>query len=210
MRRETQSTYDRWYSVSGPELEEAYTGSEPFSSVVIPCQAVYFWRPSFRPPEALRNDAAACAAWIDRICSFPFANVGEKKICHFLTLSGIQLQPAQMSQEKRSILKKVCQKKSGRRWVLAYLRKLTELCPAIYCGETGNLPSRVRDHLSAASSFGAKVTGSARISWEDLDLHYYAIGEVSEEDSKGAVARRQLLETMGTALTLSGYVDRRG
>ena len=58
--------------------------------------------------------------------------------------------------------------------------------------------------MRAHTDFGRTI--EERLSWEQLDLHYYDLGPQSENESQ----LRKALEYMTTALTIGGFTQRPG
>lgn len=68
-------------------------------------------------------------------------------------------------------------------------------------GETGHLPTRIKQHLQGDSDFGHLVLVHPQLSWASLDLYYYSLGRPTD----GAKEIRKALEYVTSTITIAGY-----
>lgn len=205
--------YGKWHEVNGAELEEAAAGEESLEQILLPCQAVYVWRHACRVSPAVSKDPDLFYKWVNEHVSLPFGDVSSRRMSHFLEVEKLILRGAPLSNEKKKVLKNLVYQSKGRKWLSSFMNSnLAVFIPPLYVGESGNLPSRVRDHLNGQTGFGNKIIENRQLSFSDLTLSYFALGAVREDEdsSKSVRDRRQLLEMILTNLTISGFVDRRG
>jgi hypothetical protein len=199
-----------WVRVPGDELAEVFNDGGSLGDMLPSVQAVYIWKRTFRCPSGSRSSATAFATWVMKLLETPLAELVEKQITHFARQS-IRLVPAPLPEEKRRILLQFAQNERHRKQLIAYLVSLEAFSPPLYVGETANLPVRIGEHLGGATGFGLKIAESSHLSWPELDLFFLELGESRvDEGETDAKARRTFLEIVATALSLSGYVDRRG
>ena len=97
-----------------------------------------------------------------------------------------------------------------RHFLAKYVRTLWQFAPPLYCGETGNLRNRSREHVTGETGFGRRVLAREVPPWRDLELGYLILGDARADDDLRASQRRRLLEVVATSLLVAGYVDRRG
>ena len=163
------------------------------------------------PPDSLR-DPDRFARWIQEAIKVPLGEVRNKSLGHFAFMDRLSIRSGGLTPDKQEALRQLSAQKKQRAWLGRFMKSIGEFTPPLYCGETSDLPARVRDHLAGDSGFGTKITDSVFLSWSDLELLYYPFGPAHGEDEAGARSktRRTLLEFLATSLTLSGYVDRRG
>ena len=89
-------------------------------------------------------------------------------------------------------------------WLAHCVRSLAQFSSPLYCGETGNLAQRVRDHVSAETGFGQQVQHGKVPPWCELELAFHALGDAENDDDIKAKERRTLLEIVTTAFSVAG------
>lgn len=198
----------QWRTVQGDTLLDALEGNRLGPGAVMECSAIYAWKRSFRAPAGARRSGRAAEKWIGELFATPLGTVTNYQISHYLRVTGLELTPESMTDHQRRTLRSMCDDDAKRRRLIKYVESLAGMTPSLYVGETGNLRGRIGEHISGETDFGVRVNDSNTISWSDLDLHYYYLGEAKAE-TVGKSARTTL-ETIATAMTISGWVSRRG
>lgn len=194
-----------WQVVPGEQLVELYQTSS-LRDIVPKRSVVYSWRLSLRPPLGASTNGTTLTDWVDTLMALPLGAVEETRVSHTLRIESVQIRGGGLGEEKKRVLKAFLKARENRIWFLRYLESLGPISLALYTGETGNLYSRVRQHLDGLSDFGAMINGHSELSWEKLDLYYVDVGEPSESASK----TRKLLEYITAVLTMSGFTKRPG
>ena len=110
----------------------------------------------------------------------------------------------QDTSQQRDSLSHWLRQRTARQWLSNYLSQLAPHAPALYVGETANLHRRIKEHLSGQTNFGTTIEG--RLQWEDLDLHYYQLGEARREES----STRKAIEFLTNAFAIGGFTQRPG
>lgn len=192
-----------WSSVGGPELVEALAEGS-LHDLLEERSAIYMWKRNLQRSSGIGVEARQFTQWLGRLIDSPHGATGSRRLGHFLEVSSIELRPAALTERQKTILKQWLVEPRRGRWLTRYLRHLAPHTPALYVGETGNIRQRTRDHMRAHTDFGRTI--EERLSWEQLDLHYYDLGPQSEDQSQ----LRKTLEYMTTALTIGGFTQRPG
>lgn len=202
----------KFLSVSGEELVQALQEGGDLSLYFDDCSAVYMWRMNYKAPRSAAESQAEFLAWFERVRTVPHALVGEQQLTHFLLFKEIALVPGQWSAGKTNEFAQAAASPKHRKFFSAYMQQLAQFAPSLYVGETSNLVSRVRDHLTGLSGFGEWVNLSHQLTWADLDIHYLNLGASRDDLTEDGKRKRTrtLLETIATDIAIGGMVVRRG
>jgi hypothetical protein len=195
----------RWGNVRGEDLVELDQDGE-LATALPERAAIYLWKWSLRPRPADTLTPDSVVTWIDEAVSVPRGVATQVRASHFAWVNELELRAGSLRPDKRAALRRFAEKPGNRRWLGTFLEQLGAHTPALYAGETGHLPTRIRQHLRGESDFGALVEGHARLCWEKLELHYYDLGPPRE----GNMITRQTFEYIAAALTIAGYTSRPG
>lgn len=212
-RLELKGLKPSWSTISGRDLRIAQDRGELGSSgLVDSCEAVYAWRRSVDFPDPVSADASDFVETVKKYTLRPYGAIRDNRPCHFIKFGSISLSPAEWSADKLANLTKFCAASKRRRWLVEYIKQVESIAPPLYVGETRNLLQRTREHMTAETGFGAMVAADEHWSWDDLSLHYIALGQsvAGDEESDRGRPVRQLLETIATDLGVAGFVRRRG
>lgn len=200
----------RWHFVPGDELEASLAKQRPLSELLPDCPAIYLWRRSPNVPPHVQSSGKAFADWLDEMMQTPMGEVRNQRLAHFAIIHHLSLQSAGLTDIKKLQLAGPVWTPKRRRWLAEYIRQLRQFSPPLYCGETGNLAARTKDHLSGDTGFGQQVHRDSLLSWSNLELAYHKIDKVQPKTEKEAKEFATLVELITTALAVSGYVSRRG
>jgi hypothetical protein len=194
----------KWRRARGSELVEALAGGG-LSNLLSDRSAVYMWKRNLRGLGPV-PDAIQLVHWLGKQVATPNGRVSSSRISHFLAMSEIRIQAAEMSNERKKIFLKWFQKADNRIWMTRYMTELSSHLPALYVGETGDLCERTKQHLKGQTDFGADVESLDYLGWDDLDLFYLDLGPKTEEPS----STRRAIEYITTAVTIGGFTRRPG
>jgi len=176
------------------------------STEVPPCSALYFWKLDLAAVDVRSLDAAAGLAWLQLLSATPVGRTRAARIGHYLRLENLRLSAGPLPATKSASLKTFLAKSGNRNWMHRFLEELGQHAPALYVGETGDLPARIKQHMSGASDFGRMVKDSEDLDWTRLQLQYCSLGPPSQEGS----STRTALEYFATTVTIAGYTTRPG
>ena len=192
-----------WRTVRGSEIVESLAEGG-LQDLLGECSAIYMWKRSLRTTAEADNSPDEMMKWINSLVESPQGVVRGKRLGPFLHVTGLELRPNSLTGPQQETLQRWLRQPKARRWLRNYLAQLASHTPALYVGETTRLHRRIKEHLSGETNFGASIEG--RIQWDDLDLHYYDMGESQQEDNK----RRRAIEYLTNAFTIGGYTQRPG
>jgi predicted GIY-YIG superfamily endonuclease len=197
--------------VEGQDLCDALLDSS-LAELIEDCQAVYFWRRSLEPPRHVIASAEQFARWLEEVLQVPYAKIGQRRLSHFLTISGLSIGGGPLTDAKIADLKPWLQSHKRRQWTASFLAALSSLLPPLYVGETSNLLQRVQQHLNGTTDFARILTEELKLSWSDVTLHYCRLGEAREDEAEDDIQKnhRTLLELMAARLVVAGCTSRPG
>lgn len=196
-----------WNMVRGDELSEAFNSATRGVRELLPERsAVYVWKRSLRGLTPASADPATLVAWLERQIATPNGRVTKHRVGHFLRIEAMELRAGNLSPAKRGSIERWAQKPKNRRWLIAYVERLSRHAPALYVGEAGNVRRRCEAHMRADTDFGEDVRDLPYLSWEDLDLYYYDLGPPAEETNEV----RKAIEFITAAVTIGGYTRKPG
>lgn len=196
---------DTWAHVRGADLQEAFD-SGTLQAELPSVQAIYMWKWSLEALEHELSDPDSALAWLMTLTSIPAGRILGLRLNHFLRIDEAHLGGCGLPPSKVGVFRQFLQKSKNRRWLHRYLRDLAAHAPALYVGETGNLPVRTRSHLAGNTDFGEMVSGSPVLDWSKLDFYYCQLGEASDNSSEF----RKSIEYLTAVLTLAGFTSRPG
>ena len=176
----------KWSFRSGAEIEEAYVKQRPLSDLLPTCPAIYVWRRSLEVPDHARRDSQAFVEWLNKAMQVPVGEVRDQRLSHFAVLRQLTLQSQGLTETKKRQFTALVSTPKKRRWLAHYVRQLGQFSPPPYCGETGNILQRTRDHLSGETGFGQHVRCKHVPSWSELELAYYSLEKVQPKDERHA------------------------
>ena len=200
----------KWEFLSGEEVEDSYLHQTSLQDLVPSCEAIYLWRRRLSVPRGAIHDGPGFMAWLENAMQAPTGEIRNQHLSHFALLEYLTIRGQKLTPEKRRLLARFAGRPKMRKWLAHYVRSLAQFSPPLYCGETGNLAQRVRDHVSAETGFGQQVQHRRVPPWCELELAFYALGDADNDDDLKAKERRTLLEIVTTAFSVAGYVVRRG
>ena len=198
-----------WSFASGEEIEDACDRGVALSDLPA-SEAIYLWRRRSSPPPRALRDGSEFVRWLEEAMRLPGGEVRDQPLGHFALLNHLTLRARALPADKRRLLVRASREPRHRQFLAKYVSTLWQFAPPLYCGETGNLRHRSREHITGETGFGRRVLAGETPPWRDLELGYLTLGTARAEDDLGASQRRRLLEVVATSLVVAGYVDRRG
>lgn len=200
-----------WDVASGRDLRDAYLRQSPLSEFVPTVPAIYLWRRALRVPREALASSVEFSKWLNTNLQVPVAEVRDQRLSHFAVVDHLTIRGAGLTPTKRQQFRPLMATRKARGWLAKYLHDLRDLIPPLYCGETSNLAQRTREHLAGDTGFGQRLQGQdLDLSWSDLELAFLRLDRLQLQDADRAHDLRKLLELLTTALSVSGYVTRRG
>ena len=201
----------KWELLSGAEVEDAYVHQASLQDLIPACEAIYLWRRRLSVPTGAIHDGQEFMTWLEDAMQAPTGEIRNQHLSHFAQLERLTIRGQKLTPEKRRLLERFAGRPKMRKWLAHYVRSLAQFSPPLYCGETGNLAQRTRDHVSADTGFGKQVLQRKVPPWSELELAFYALGDdAAKDDDLRAKERRTLLEIVTTSFSVAGYVVRRG
>ena len=200
----------KWSFLAGADLEELHVKQRPLSELLPSSPAIYLWRRLPVVPYPALRDSKAFADWLDDAMQVPTGEVRDRRLSHFAIINHLTLQSQGLTDTKKRQLATLVSTPKRRRWLADYIRQLRCFSPPLYCGETGNLATRTKEHLSGETGFGQQVRDGRLPSWSNIELAYYSLDKVQPKNELHAKELATLLELITTAFAVAGYVSRRG
>lgn len=200
-----------WKIEKGAEIDQVYNRGESLQELVGTSSAVYLWRRDLTPPLYFVQDSKRMFKWIKDSLSTSYVELGEKRLSHFLRVTGISLGGGSLSKSREEILMKFLEKKEGREWMRKFFIGLNVVVPPLYVGETNNMAKRVREHLRGETHFSQILQNKLNLSWDKLTL-WYCPTNFAEfySDSNKTEEMRTLLEVVVGFVALAGCTSRPG
>lgn len=193
-----------WRSVAGADLVE-FLAEGQLGDAIPSCSAIYAWKWHLLPDRISASSAGGILQWIDDLSRMPYGRRIEMDTA-YLHMGDIRLRPSSLSEAKRAVLSEFLARSGNREWFVRYVQALSQHAPALYVGETGDLPKRTRDHLTGESDFGSYVRSEPGLSWEALDLYYAVLNGPSDQESEV----RKTLEFVSSIVAIAGFTTRPG
>lgn len=190
-----------WRKVSGEELI-----AEGPAALVPEVSAIYLWKLRLRS-HTTPGDLPGLMREAEELTKALQGSVAGVRASHSLRIGRVDIRGQGLG-NKAAGLREFLGAPANRRWFLLYLEHLEAQLPAIYCGETGNLKDRVRQHISGQSDFGRFVQSSGEYDWRRLNLFWYVAGPPVEGEAFSA--KRRAIEHFTTILTISPLTKRPG
>jgi hypothetical protein len=193
-----------WIKVTGPELLEGL--ERGFEGLVPGRSGIYMWKlaVSSRLPFL---SGRSMLDHIDSRCGSPMAKT-EGHLGNFVEIQELTVAGKALPKSKRDLLQDRANP-AMMHWMNSFLGSLEDFTPSLYVGETGQLDTRVAQHLNLDTNFGKKVDQEPALSWVDLDFHYCELEDTFGEGDVATQLRRSL-EWVATMTSVSGYVERAG
>lgn len=196
-----------WRLTSGAELVQSFRDGDSLTAMLPSVSAVYMWKLRLADESLVAHDPDGTIRRITRLANTPQGRSQQIQISHALVSVGIEICGAGLPDYKRQVLTRfLAQQKQNNRWMINYLRGLEQHLPALYVGETGDLPRRTRDHLAGLTDFGQAISKEPGLDWSDLNFYYADLGPPSNSDSP----LRKAMEYITAVLTVSAFTQRPG
>ena len=167
--------------------------------------AIYLWKIRVMPNVA-RRDGQGLINHIERIAKLPQGRLRNVPLGRGLTIEEFLIGGTGLNERKRADFIELVRTANGATFVWKYLMFLQSQVPAIYVGETGDLPRRIREHIEGSTDFGRTVNSDPVLTWDDLILEVVRMGDVGDD----GVPSRRALEYLATLMTISSYTQRPG
>lgn len=196
----------KWQLASGAELSELYQSGESLTTLLPTVSAVYMWKLRLAEDHLVPHDPALTLRHLIKLTRTPQGRTLPIAASHGLISVGIELCGPGLPSFKQKALAKFLAKPKNNRWMISYLRDLEQHLPALYVGETGNLPKRAKEHLAGLTDFGQTIAQEKQLSWANLNLYYTSLGSATEVES----ALRRAIEYITAVLTVSAFTRRPG
>jgi hypothetical protein len=196
----------KWQLVSGVELFELYQSGESLTTLLPTVSAVYMWKLRLADDHLVSHDPDLTLRHLIRLTRTPQGRTLPIAASHGLTSLGIEVCGPGLPSFKQKTLAKFLTKPKNNRWMISYLRNLEQHLPALYVGETGNLPKRAKEHLAGLTDFGQTIGQERQLDWADLNFYYTSLGSATEVES----APRRAIEYITAVLTISAFTRRPG
>ena len=200
-----------WETVDGTDLYDAYTRHDSLSELLPESPAIYLWRRVCHvPPQALRT-SEDFLSWLDDFVQLPSAEIVGRRLSHFAVLDKMSIRSPGITPTKRHQFHELMRDEGPRRWLMHYLQVVDAFAPPLYCGETSDLANRAREHIGGETAFGSRIQSQElKDPWSHLQLSFLQIKVTYGPKDKRTRQFRELLELITTALSIAGYVSRRG
>jgi len=198
----------RWQSERSSALLND-TSLRALRDLLPPGPAVYVWREGSRAPRNALTSPSSFLRWVREEVREPLVVLEPGRLTHWLTIDKLIAGPGPLSPLKEQTLHQLAQSPKGRRLVIDMLDAANQFRPAIYVGETGDLPVRIHQHLSNQTDFARRLLDAGR-SLEGLDLSFFRLPGEGTASPEQARQLRILLEDLITGVALGTFVERPG
>jgi hypothetical protein len=197
---------EKWQLVSGNDLFDLYQSGESLDTLLPQVSAVYMWKLRLMHDDLVAYDPSLTLRHVLRLTTTPQGRTPLAPASHGLMSLGLEVCGHGLTPPQRKTLTKFLAKPANNRWMISYLRDLEQHLPALYVGETGNLPKRVKDHLAALTDFGRSIAKEPRLTWAGLNFFYISLGDATDVEN----AMRKTIEYFTAVLTVSAFTRRPG
>jgi hypothetical protein len=197
---------EKWQLVSGNDLFDLYQSGESLTTLLPTVSAVYMWKLRLMVDDLVVYDPSLTLRHVLRLTTTPQGRTLLTAASHGLMNLGIEVCGHGLTPPQRKALAKFLAKPANNRWMINYLRDLEQHLPALYVGETGNLPKRAKDHLAELTDFGQAIAKEPRLSWTALNFFYISLGDATDVES----TMRKTVEYITAVLTVSAFTRRPG
>jgi hypothetical protein len=195
-----------WQLVSGRELYDLYQGGESLTTLLPTVSAVYMWKLRLIDDDLVVHDPDLTMRHLMRLTRTPQGKTLPMAASHGLLSLGIEIRGPGLPQLKQRALAKFLTKPANNRWMISYLRELEQHLPALYVGETGNLPKRTKEHLAGLTDFSQAITQEPQLNWPSLNFYYNNLGSATDVENP----LRKAVEYITAVLTVSAFTRRPG
>ena len=199
-----------WSKFYATDLKENYEKTGSLTDSIDRTAGVYFWKLRLRP-DCHWGDTHALQEHLERITELPQGRLGRVPLSRGVSIEGLRMGGSGLSTDKLTGLRELCQSSTQARWLIKFLTDLEDRTPALYCGEAGDIPHRLAEHLAGRTGFGREVENDSELEWSDLLVEIISTdSEPSEEKKRSATAHRRSIEHLGTLMTASMFTKRAG
>ena len=199
-----------WVRISGRELAETVDRGESLRTLIDPCQAIYFWRRTFKPPRNIIHNQARFVRWLETCLKPPVGIIQGAQLSHYAMLDSLTLGGRGLTDIKRAHLLEMARNPRRRKFLAHFVASLEDFTPPVYCGETNSLARRVKEHVTGETLLKETIEETLGLTWSDLILFYWKLPFGETTDTQTDTNRRQLLELISTRLSFCGFVKRPG
>jgi len=200
--------WDRFYA---EDLLEVLQSSATLTGIMEPAAGIYIWKLRLRP-SCHPNDVDSLMKHIDRVSSLPQGRIRDVSLSRSMLLEGLRMGGSGLPEGKMDSLRQLAQSKKGATYLFRYLESLEARTPGLYCGEAGNIPARLAQHLSGKTDFSEAVHADPELSWGDLLVEILVTGQAQDEgvETNQRTSRRRAMEYLTTLMTSSMFTQRAG
>jgi hypothetical protein len=207
MPHKKPDTVSLWKSELGEDLVNELEVTNNLKSILPNSPAIYLWKLRITPTPAQSASPITYTSWLNDLCSTPLGRVISKPLSHYLQLNDLELRGRGLPDHKQAFFLEFLSTRPGRIWMTKFLRGLNEHIPALYVGETDQLATRTKQHLTGESDFGQQIIGTMDLTWRQLEIYYAPVTHANEER---ATAARRSFEYITACLTVAGFTNRPG
>jgi hypothetical protein len=195
-----------WDQVSGSDLAELFQSGDSLEILLPRVAAIYMWKLRLADDRLVVQNPRQTLRQLIKLATTPQGRTRALSASHGLVSMGVELCGGGLPTPKVQALGKFLEQPKNNRWMINYLRNLEQHLPALYVGESGNLPKRIREHLSGSTDFGQIVVNEPRLDWRGLNLYYMSMGPPAQSDNPV----RKSMEYLTAVLTVSAFTQRPG
>lgn len=200
-----------WNKFYAEDLLEMLQSSGTLTGAMEPVAGIYIWKLRLRP-SCHPNDVDSLMQHIDRVASMPQGRIKDVALSRALLLEGLRMGGSGLPEGKRDSLRQLANSNKGATYLFKYLESLEVRSSGLYCGEAGDIPTRIAQHLSGKTDFSEAVESDPELNWGDLFVEILATGQAQEEtvEANQRTSRRRALEYLTTVMTSSMFTQRAG
>ena len=198
MNREAQE--GPWLSFSGPELISILESDLNLTGTVPSSPGVYMWKLN---PGAGNLSYSKPDGIIDRLKKITTASQGRvERNSHHSIRSEVDIAGNGL-QGKQDLLSRLVYQKENAKWLIGIMESLSVHLPSLYVGQSGDLATRIAEHVKGNSDFSDRLIAEGAYSFEDLIVYILVMEGASKEV-------REAIEHVISVITIAGFTKRVG
>ena len=192
----------KWEHLSGRDAV-SFREEGTLGDYIPSLSGIYCWKVNPYRKTLLPSDYDGILEQVCRLMTLPQFESGYTRINHSLISRGFSHRGEPISGDKYTRLREWLKETENAKWMISFLKDLSDFMPNLYVGKSENIGKRVGQHLSGTSNFGKKISDSADLSWEDLLISWRVIPDADSQ-------LLEAVELVTTVVSLSGYVEKAG
>lgn len=191
-----------WKSQEGIYLSE-YLSLNSLDEILPNVPGVYAWKLNPVSRALVPADYEGILRQLLHVMGLPLGRLEGKRLSHSLMLGGLEIRGQSLERDKLNAIKDWLKDIDNASWMISYLSQIDRHMPALYVGNTNSIVKRVKQHMSEASGFGARVAKHPKLNWRDMTLHWLELPGASKPVLES-------IEMITQSLSVSAFSERIG